>query len=66
MYYHGTIKEEFDGRWKSRRAVKHFMENKVRIAAFIHHTCVHYCKINLEQFVMNMVFSSVNGLNCVV
>ena len=29
MFYHGTQKEDFDGRWKSLHIVKKSMENRV-------------------------------------
>jgi len=29
MYFHGTGKDEFEGRWKNRHFVKRFMENKL-------------------------------------
>ena len=29
MFFHGTVKEDFDARWKSRHLVKEFMEHKV-------------------------------------
>ena len=28
MFFHGTAKEDFDSRWKSRHLVKQFMEHK--------------------------------------
>jgi len=34
MFFHGTQKEEFEGRWKNRHVVKRFMENKVEIYVF--------------------------------
>ena len=32
MFYHGTSKDDFDGRWKSLHIVKKSMENKVNNA----------------------------------
>ena len=29
LFFHGTVKEDFDARWKSRHLVKQFMEHKV-------------------------------------
>ena len=29
MFFHGTVKDDFDARWKSRHLVKQFMEHKV-------------------------------------
>jgi len=34
MFFHGTVKEDFDARWKSRHLVKQFMEHKVTVCAF--------------------------------
>jgi len=39
MFFHGTIKEDFDARWKSRHLVKQFMEHKVtRTSVTVTHT----------------------------
>jgi len=46
VFFHGTVKEEFDGRWKSRHLVKQFMEHKV------------LCSSNLAVVVVVFEFAS--------
>ena len=36
LFYHGTQKEDFDGRWKSLHIVKKSMENKVPVHILNH------------------------------